>query len=90
MKNQETIQIIGCLETIDNWGREERHDAKDTYGILINPDCWTDDMRFYDVFNQCYFIDELIGQKVQVGPFIFTVVDDTDEELEKQNKALYS
>lgn len=72
-KANEVIEIIGCLETIDNWGREEEYTASETYKLLITPEEWTDDQRFYDKFNRCYFIDELVGKKIQVGPYIFTL-----------------
>jgi hypothetical protein len=73
---ENTIQIIGSTEVIDNWGRQNNHDAKETYRILITPEEWTDDLMFFDIQNKSYDIDDLIGKKVQVGPFIFTVQDD--------------
>jgi hypothetical protein len=70
------IEIVGCLETVDNWGREEQYDAQETYKLLTNPDEWTDDQRFYDECNRCFFIEELIGKKIKVGPFTFTLTED--------------
>ncbi len=75
---ENTIQIIGSTEVIDNWGRQNNHDAKETYRILITPEEWTDDLMFFDIQNKSYDIDDLIGKKVQVGPFIFTVQDDME------------
>lgn len=72
----EVIEIIGCLETIDNSGREEEYTASETYKLLITPEDWNDDQRFYDKFNRCYFVDELIDKKVKVGPITFHVHDD--------------
>ena len=70
------IKIIGCVETVDNWGNENKLDEQETYKLLINPDEWTDDQRFYDEFDNCYFVDDLVGKKIQVGPYIFTLQEE--------------
>ena len=79
LPNAELIDIVSCAEVIDNWGRQESYDTKETYGILITPEEWTDDFLFYGC-EQCagksYTIDELIGKRVKCGPIIFTVTED--------------
>lgn len=70
------IDIVSCAEVIDNWGRQESYDTKETYGILITPEEWTDDFLFYDNEGGQYVIDELIGKRVKCGPIIFTVTED--------------
>lgn len=73
---QEPIEIVGCTEVVDNWGRQERYTEKETYGLLISPDEWTDDQTFFGPNNERYFIDDLIGKRVTVGPITFTVQED--------------
>lgn len=72
--NTSPIQIIGAVELTHGFGIPIMIDAKDTYEILINEHLWSEDHRFYTT-NQSYTIEDLIGKKVQVGPFIFTVVE---------------
>jgi hypothetical protein len=74
-KANKMIEIVSCAETIYNDGTEEAYDEQETYRLLINPDEWTDDQRFYSSTGVMYFIDDLIGEKVKVGPIIFTVQD---------------
>jgi hypothetical protein len=73
---QEPIQIVGCTEVVDNWGRQEKYTEQETYGLLINPDEWTDDQTFWGPNDERYFIDDLIGKRVKCGPIEFTVQED--------------
>ena len=69
------IKIKKCIETIDNWGNVEVYKDDNLFKLLITPEDWTDDQVFigegYD--EGSYYIDDLIGKQVQVGPFIFKV-----------------
>jgi hypothetical protein len=68
----EAINILKCVEVIDNWGNTETYKGADLFKLLITPEDWTDDQRF--IGESCsYDIDELIGKTVQVGTFIFKV-----------------
>jgi hypothetical protein len=73
--NGKIINIIGSKEVIDNWGNTNVYNVQETYKILITPEEWTDDITFYDDEERPYDIDDLIGKKVCVGPFIFTIQD---------------
>jgi len=76
IKFTEVLKIVGCLETIDNWGRQERINAKETYELLNNPENWSDDQRFYCEGNGGYFIDELIGKVIKCNKKVFKVPND--------------
>jgi hypothetical protein len=69
----EAINIIKCVEVVDNWGNTETYKESDLYKLLITPEDWTDDQRFISDNGQNFDIDELIGKPVQVGTFIFKV-----------------
>lgn len=73
---QDTILIVGCVETLDNWGRTERLSEGETYKLLISPEDWNDDQIFYGPNNERYWIDDLIGKRVTCGPISFTVQED--------------
>ena len=76
MSQNQPIQIVGCVETVDNWGRTERYTEQQTLGLLTNPDEWTDDQIFYGPNNERYFIDDLIGKEVQCGSATVTIQED--------------
>jgi hypothetical protein len=66
------IKINECVEIIDNWGNTEHYKDAELYKLLITPEDWTDDQTFISDQGS-YCIDDLIGEKVQVGPYIFTI-----------------
>jgi hypothetical protein len=68
----QVIKINKCDEVVDNWGNIEQYKNEDLYKLLITPEDWTDDQLFL-ADEGSYYIDDLIGKKVQVGPYIFTV-----------------
>lgn len=70
------IKIVGCTETVDNWGSVEKYSTDQTLALLKNPDEWTDDQVFWGPMNEQYFIDDLIGKEVQCGVETFTVQED--------------
>ena len=76
IKFTEVLKIVGCIETVDNWGRQERYNAKETYELLNNPENWSDDQRFYCEGNGCYFIDDLIGKVIKCNKKVFKVPND--------------
>ena len=69
---EDIIKIDKCLEVVDNWGNTEKYKGADLYKLLTTPEDWSDDQTFIGEYGS-YDIDDLIGQKVQVGPYIFTV-----------------
>jgi hypothetical protein len=69
---EDIIKIDKCLEVVDNWGNTEKYEGADLYKLLTTPEDWSDDQTFIGEYGS-YGIDDLIGQKVQVGPYIFTV-----------------
>jgi hypothetical protein len=73
----DVIKIIKCVEVIDNWGNTEQYKGADLYKLLITPEDWTDDQTFISDHGS-YYIDDLIGEKVQVGPYIFTVQEENN------------
>ena len=73
---QTPINIIDCIETVDNWGGQEKYSTQETFRLLSNPDEWTDDQIFRGPADERYFIDDLIGKTVTVGTITFTVQED--------------
>jgi hypothetical protein len=73
---EKVIKIIECRETVDNWGKEEVLSEQETYKLLINPEEWTDDQVYFDEAGRPFMVDDLIGQKVQVGNITFRVTED--------------
>jgi hypothetical protein len=71
----DVIKINKCEEIVDNWGNIEQYKGADLYKLLITPEDWTDDQTFISDEGS-YFIEDLIGKKVQVGLFIFTVQEE--------------
>ena len=70
------INITYYTETLDNWGRTESSTKPDVIKrVLQTPDEFSDDMQFEDKEGRIYFIDDLIGQEIQVGEEIFTVTE---------------
>jgi hypothetical protein len=69
---EDIIKLNKCEEIIDNWGNIEQYKNEDLYKLLITPEDWTDDQLFISDEGS-YYIDDLIGKKVQAGPYIFTV-----------------
>jgi len=67
------IQITGCIETLDNWGRTQEYNEQETYKLLMSPDKWNDDQVFYGPNNQRYWIDDLINKFVTCYPITFIV-----------------
>ena len=76
---EKVIKLDKCVEVIDNWGNTEQYKGEDLYKLLITPEEWTDDQTFIGE-NGTYFIDDLIGKKVQVGTFIFTIQEDEEKQ----------
>ena len=73
---EKVIKIIECRERVDNWGKEEVLSERETYKLLITPEEWTDDQVYFDEARRPFMIDDLIGQKVQVGNITFRVTED--------------
>jgi hypothetical protein len=73
----DVIKIKKCVEVIDNWGNTEQYKGADLYKLLITPEDWTDDQVFISDHGS-YYLDDLIGEKVQVGPYIFTVQEENN------------
>lgn len=69
----EKIQIVGCTETVDNWGREERYTESETLALLLDHEAWSDDQIFWGPNNERYFIDDLIGKTVICNHEVFPV-----------------
>lgn len=70
------IRIVGGTEVIDNRGNIEKFSAQEAYRVLIDPEIWTADFMFFTEAEEAYDIDDLVGKRVQCGPFIFTVTED--------------
>jgi hypothetical protein len=70
-----SINIIDCVETVDNWGGQEKYSTQETFRLLSNPEEWTDDQIFRGPAYERYLIDDLIGKTVTVGQVTFTVQD---------------
>lgn len=71
------IIIVHYSEVVDNWGRrEECSDPDKIKSILENAEEFNDDMTFEADNGQLFFIDELIGHRVQVGASVFVVPSD--------------
>jgi hypothetical protein len=70
-----SINIIDCIETVDNWGGQEKYSTQETFRLLSNPEEWTDDQIFRGPAYERYLIDDLIGKTVTVGQVTFTVQD---------------
>ena len=68
----EAIKINRCDEVIDNWGNIEQYKGAELYKLLITPEDWTDDQLFISDEGS-YYIEDLIGKKIQVVTFTFTV-----------------
>jgi hypothetical protein len=71
----DVIKINKCEEIVDNWGNIEQYKGADLFKLLTTPEDWTDDQTFISDEGS-YFIEDLIGKTVQVGPFIFTVQEE--------------
>lgn len=69
------IKINKCDEVVDNWGNVEQYKDAELYKLLTTPEDWTDDQLFISDEGS-YYIDDLVGKKVQVGPYIFTVQEE--------------
>ena len=41
-----TINIIKCVEVIDNWGNTDQYKNEELYKLLITPEDWSDDQTF--------------------------------------------
>ena len=74
---EEIIKINKCVEVVDNWGNTEKYKDYDLYKLLTTPENWTDDQTFISE-EGTYYIDDLIGKKVQVGTYIFTVQEENN------------
>ena len=72
---EDLIKINKCEEVVDNWGNTEQYKDADLLKLLTTPEDWTDDQLFI-TDEGSYYIDDLIGKKVQVGTYIFTVQED--------------
>jgi hypothetical protein len=68
------IKIKYYSQNIDNYGRQESSMKGEViFNVLHNPDEWTDDMVFEGENQQIYFIDDLIGKRIQldnIGVFL--------------------
>lgn len=72
---EDLIKINKCEEVVDNWGNTEQYKDADLLKLLTTPEDWTDDQLFM-TDEGSYYIDDLIGKRVQVGTYIFTVQED--------------
>lgn len=72
---EDLIKINKCEEVIDNWGNIEQYKDAELLKLLTTPEYWADDQVFI-ADEGSYYIEDLIGKKVQVGTFIFTVQED--------------
>ena len=72
---EDLIKINKCVEVVDNWGNTEQYKDADLLKLLTTPEDWTDDQLFM-TDEGSYYIDDLIGKRVQVGTYIFTVQED--------------
>ena len=68
------INIIGITETVGHFGERARDNAQEAFRLLGSAqEEITDDILFWDEFNQSYQFDDLVGQRVQVGTISFVV-----------------
>jgi len=72
MVMEDLIKINRCEEVVDNWGNTEQYRDVELFKLLTTPEDWTDDQLFM-TDEGSYYIEDLIGKKVQVGNYIFTV-----------------
>jgi hypothetical protein len=72
---EDLIKINKCEEVVDNWGNTEQYKDVDLFKLLTTPEDWTDDQLFM-TDEGSYYIEDLIGKRVQVGTYIFTVQED--------------
>ena len=72
---EDLIKINRCEEVVDNWGNTEQYKDVDLFKLLTTPEDWTDDQLFM-TDEGSYYIEDLIGKRVQVGTYIFTVQED--------------
>ena len=72
---EDLIKINRCEEVVDNWGNTEQYKDAELFKLLTTPEDWTDDQLFI-ADEGSYYIDDLIGKRVQVGNYIFTVQED--------------
>jgi hypothetical protein len=72
---EDLIKINRCEEVVDNWGNTEQYRDVELFKLLTTPEDWTDDQLFM-TDEGSYYIDDLIGKRVQVGNYIFTVQED--------------
>jgi len=72
---EDLIKINKCVEVVDNWGNTKQYKDAGLLILLTTPEDWTDDQLFI-TDEGSYYIEDLIGKKVQVGTFIFTVQED--------------
>ncbi len=72
---EDLIKINRCEEVVDNWGNTEQYKDVELFKLLTTPEDWTDDQLFM-TDEGSYYIDDLIGKRVQVGNYIFTVQED--------------
>jgi hypothetical protein len=72
---EDLIKINKCEEVVDNWGNTEQYKDVDLFKLLNTPEDWTDDQLFM-TDEGSYYIEDLIGKRVQVGTYIFTVQED--------------
>ncbi len=72
------IKIVYYSETVDNWGRTESSKKPEVIEeVLRTPAEWSDDMLFEDENGKTYFIDDLVGDTVQVG-LAFIKIEDVE------------
>lgn len=71
----EAIIISKCEEVVDNWGNTSQYVNEDLYNLLTNSSSWSDDQIFY-TNKGFYDIEDLIGEKVQVGEKVFVVTEE--------------
>ena len=72
---EDLIKINRCEEVVDNWGNTEQYKDAELLKLLTTPEDWTDDQLFI-TDEGSYYIEDLIGKRVQVGTYIFTVQED--------------
>jgi hypothetical protein len=72
---EDLIKINRCEEVVDNWGNTEQYRDVELFKLLTTPEDWTDDQLFM-TDEGSYYIEDLIGKRVQVGNHIFTVQED--------------
>jgi hypothetical protein len=72
---EDLIKINRCEEVVDNWGNTEQYRDVELFKLLTTPEDWTDDQLFM-TDEGSYYIEDLIGKRVQVGNYIFTVQED--------------